>query len=90
MKLCHIEKEKSRFHLTYAERCKIETYSDLKISQSEIARRLGRAKSTILEERGKHRGVYKAEIAQKRKANSRKTRKLSDNKLQHYVIANLL
>ena len=34
--------------------------------------------------------VYKAEIAQKRaqkrKANSRKTKKLSDNKLQHYFI----
>ena len=37
--------------------------------------------------------VYKAEIAQKRaqkrKANSRKTKKLSDNKLQHYFIRKL-
>ena len=65
----------------------------MKVSQSEIARRLGRAKSTISEELGKHRGVYKAEIAQKRaqkrKANSRKTKKLSDNKLQHYFIRQL-
>ena len=91
--MCHIEKEKSRSHLTYAERCKIEAYSDLKVSQSEIARRLGRAKSTISEEREKHHGVYKTEITQKRvqkrKSNSRKTKKLSDNKLQHYVIRKL-
>lgn len=95
MGLCHKEKGKSRPHLTYAERCKIEAYRDLNVSQSEIARRLGRAKSTISEEinRGKHHGIYKAEIAQKRaqkrKVKSRKTRKLANDKLQHFVIRKL-
>lgn len=95
MELCHKEKKKSRPHLTRDERCKIEALLNAKHSESEIARILGRAKSTISDEigRGTYKNKYTAEIAQKRaqkrKSNSRKQKKLADNKLQHFVIRKL-
>lgn len=46
-----MEKEHSRYnHLTSEERGKIEAYLDQGLSQAEIARRLGRARSTICRE----------------------------------------
>ena len=50
------------------ERGKIEAYYEIGVSISQIARNLGRSKSTVCEEirRGKYKGKYRAYIAQNR------------------------
>lgn len=95
MELCQKKEQKSRSRLTYNERCQIEAFCKVGIKKAEIARLLGRTKSTISTEINNNiwRGKYSADIAQKRAKNarskSRKTSKFSNDKLQHFVIRKL-
>ena len=78
-------------HLTSSERGKIETYVEAKMSISEIARKMGRAKSTICVEirRSRYNGRYDANIAhkraQKRRKESHKHTKWRDVNLLNFI-----
>ena len=82
-------------HLSEAERGQIEAYRSMNLSVSEIARKLGRSKSTISSEikNGKHNGKYVARIAQKRAfRNSKKSHKYnkwSNSEILYYVCRKL-
>ena len=54
--------------LSSEERGKIEVYYEIGLSISQIARNLGRSKSTVYEEirRGKYKGKYRAHIVHNR------------------------
>ena len=85
--------KKSRPRLTYNERCQIEAFCKVGIKKAEIARLLGRTKSTISTEINKRNGQYSADNAQKRaknaKSRSNKPKKFANEKLQHFVIRKL-
>ena len=95
MELCQKKKKKSRPRLTYNERCQIEAFCKVGIKKAEIARLLGRTKSTISTEinKNKQKGQYSADNAQKRaktaKSRSRKQGKFTNEKLQHFVVRKL-
>ena len=86
------QEERKGKHLSAEERGKIEAYWDMGYTISQIARELGRAKSTISVEvrQGKYHGSYQANVAQdraiKRRKESHKHCKWKDNKLQGFIL----
>lgn len=76
--------------LTINERCKLATFLDMNLKVSEIARRLGRHRSTIYREMSRNRAglAYRPVLANK-KARARHPRKRcklqTDRQLYHYV-----